>query len=102
MTDRDPNEMFAIDLTDEERYLIDRGLHAWGGPARCTNAFAIGMGFAGVRDLFAQSHRTRERAEIESDRLNELAKEKQGNHYIVYMTRLKEGRLIAEIAAPSA
>ena len=37
--------------------MLDRGLVEWGGPARCTDAMAVGMGFADVQDLFAQADR---------------------------------------------
>jgi hypothetical protein len=53
----DPNELIDVDLTDEERYVLNRGLVEWGGPARCTDAMAVAMGFASVQDLFDQSDR---------------------------------------------
>jgi len=37
--------------------MLDRGLVEWGGPARCTDAMAVAMGFADVQDLFAQADR---------------------------------------------
>ena len=37
--------------------MLKRGLLEWGGPAHCTDAMAVAMGFASVRDLFDESHR---------------------------------------------
>ncbi len=34
-----------VDLTHDERLLLRYGLNQWGGPARCTDAFALAMGF---------------------------------------------------------
>jgi hypothetical protein len=31
----DPGEVVDVDLTDEERFMLNRGLVEWGGPARC-------------------------------------------------------------------
>lgn len=39
--------------------MLDGGLVEWGGPAHCTNAMAVAMGFADVQDLFAQADRIR-------------------------------------------
>jgi hypothetical protein len=53
----DPDEVVGVELTGEERFMLDRGLVEWGGPARCTDAMAVAMGFADVGDLFAQADR---------------------------------------------
>ena len=53
----DPGELIEVELTDEERFVLKRGLLEWGGPAHCTDAMAVAMGFASVRDLFDESHR---------------------------------------------
>jgi hypothetical protein len=45
----------GVDLTDEERELLARGVIEWGGPARCTEELARAMGFASVADLFLRS-----------------------------------------------
>lgn len=37
--------MTYMDLTHDERLLLRYGLNQWGGPARCTDAFALAMGF---------------------------------------------------------
>lgn len=52
-----PDEMVDVALTDEERFLLDRGLVEWGGPARCTEAMAIAIGFDSVADLLAEGYR---------------------------------------------
>ena len=44
-------EKTQIALTKEERYVLDRGLVEWGGPARCSEELAVAMGFADVNDL---------------------------------------------------
>jgi hypothetical protein len=56
---RDPNEVVQVELSDDERSLLNHGLAEWGGPAACTDALAVGMGFARVEDLLATSHRLR-------------------------------------------
>ncbi|MEU0674943.1 hypothetical protein ABZ330_19000 [Streptomyces sp. NPDC006172] len=38
-------------LADEEIELLCRALLEWSGPARCSDQLAVGMGFAGERDL---------------------------------------------------
>jgi len=45
----------AIALTDDERFVLERGLVEWAGPARCTDALAVAMGFADVDDLFGRT-----------------------------------------------
>ena len=47
----------TVDLTAEERTLLAQGLLQWDGPATRTDALAVAMGFAGVRDLLAESKR---------------------------------------------
>jgi hypothetical protein len=46
--------------------MLDRGLVEWGGPACCTDAMAVGMGFTDAQDLFAQADRIR--AELDAGR----------------------------------
>jgi hypothetical protein len=53
----DPGEVVDVELTSEERFMLDPGLVEWSGPARCTDAMAVGMGFADVQDLFVQGDR---------------------------------------------
>ncbi|MFE9362897.1 hypothetical protein ACFYNN_08710 [Streptomyces sp. NPDC006978] len=38
-------------LTDEESRLLQQGLMEWCGPARCTEEFAVAMGFDSAQDL---------------------------------------------------
>jgi hypothetical protein len=52
-------DLVLIDLTEPERYVLSRGLAEWGGPARCTDALAVAMGFQGLEDLLAEGHRMR-------------------------------------------
>ncbi|MFD4693369.1 hypothetical protein [Streptomyces sp. NBC_00683] len=40
-----------LTLTDEESRLLQQGLIEWSGPARCTEEFAVAMGFDGTEDL---------------------------------------------------
>ncbi|MFD5863891.1 hypothetical protein ACFWGP_02975 [Agromyces sp. NPDC127015] len=51
------DEVVDVALTDEERFLLDRGLVEWGGPARCTESLAIAIGFDSVADLLAEGYR---------------------------------------------
>ncbi|HEY9367172.1 hypothetical protein [Streptomyces sp.] len=46
-------------LTPDETGLLRRALLEWGGPARCSDQLAVGMGFAGFQDLLDQSGRIR-------------------------------------------
>jgi hypothetical protein len=46
-----------VDLTDDERSVLDRGLVEWGGPADCTEAMAIAMGFESVANLWEEADR---------------------------------------------
>lgn len=41
-------------LVDGEVRLLRRALGEWGGPARCSDQLAFGMGFADARDLLDQ------------------------------------------------
>jgi hypothetical protein len=53
----DAAELIVIDLDDEERRLFRMGIREWSGPARCTEEFAVAMGFHGRQDLFDQTDR---------------------------------------------
>jgi hypothetical protein len=44
-------ERVRVDLTDDERELLARGLFEWGGPASPTNEIARLLGFADVEAL---------------------------------------------------
>ncbi|MFL1897699.1 hypothetical protein ACJWDR_01165 [Streptomyces tauricus] len=46
-------------MTEQEDKLLTRALLEWGGPAHCSDQLAVGMGFAGARDLFDQCQRLR-------------------------------------------
>lgn len=50
-------DVIDIALTADERYLLNRGLVEWGGPARCTEAMAVAMGFEDVDNLLTDGHR---------------------------------------------
>ena len=54
--------MIEPDLTDDERFLLSRGVMEWGGPARVTDELAVAMGFAGRDGLFAEYGRLYETA----------------------------------------
>lgn len=49
--------LVQLDLTRDERRVLELGLIEWGGPAACTNEMALAMGFTGVVDLFADGSR---------------------------------------------
>lgn len=55
MSNRD--EVVDVALTDEERFLLEHGLVEWGGPARCTEAMAVAIGFDSVAELLASGYR---------------------------------------------
>ena len=52
-------------LTVDEVAWLRRALLEWGGPARCSDELAVGMGFEGLQDLIDQSGRLR--AALEND-----------------------------------
>jgi hypothetical protein len=52
-------DKISFDLTDDERDVLRHGLMEWGGPARCTEELAIGMGFVSVLDLLTDGERIR-------------------------------------------
>jgi hypothetical protein len=53
----DPQEIVDVDLSDAERWVLNRGLTEWDGPAHCTEAIAAAMGFASVRAVSAEGSR---------------------------------------------
>jgi hypothetical protein len=44
-----------VNLTEEERALLVRGLREWGGPTRATDLVARAMGFKDVDALYAEA-----------------------------------------------
>lgn len=46
-------------LAEDEIELLRRALLEWGGPARCSDQLAVGMGFAGAQELIDQCHKLR-------------------------------------------
>ncbi|WP_405795192.1 hypothetical protein [Streptomyces sp. NBC_01506] len=46
-------------LAQDETELLRRALLEWGGPARCSDQLAVGMGFESARDLLDQCPRLR-------------------------------------------
>jgi hypothetical protein len=53
----DPSIPIHLRLSKDERTLLRAGLREWGGPAQCTEEFAVAMGFKDVADLFASGDR---------------------------------------------
>jgi hypothetical protein len=53
------DDLVPIDLTDEERYVLFRGLAEWGGPAHCTDALAAAIDFANATDMLNDARRLR-------------------------------------------
>lgn len=51
------DDLIQIELDERERRLLRCGILEWGGPARCTDAMAIAIGFRSAADLLAQSDR---------------------------------------------
>ncbi|MDE0546419.1 hypothetical protein [Microbacterium sp. C7(2022)] len=52
-----PDDVVHVALSEAERYLLDRGLVEWGGPARCTEPMAAALGFDSVADLLESGYR---------------------------------------------
>lgn len=46
-------------LAEDEIDFLRRALLEWGGPARCSDELAVGMGFSGLQDLLSQCRRLR-------------------------------------------
>jgi len=46
-----------VDVSQEERLLLNRGLVEWGGPARCTELMAQAIGFESVAALLEDGRR---------------------------------------------
>ena len=51
------NELINAELSHDERFVLNRGLVEWGGPARCTPLMAAALGFDGSADLLAEGYR---------------------------------------------
>ncbi|OXM49486.1 hypothetical protein CFP75_19045 [Amycolatopsis alba DSM 44262] len=49
----------SVELADDEREVLRRGLAEWGGPASCTEALAVAMGFRSVAGLLEDGGRLR-------------------------------------------
>ena len=49
--------LVPMDLDDQERAVLVRGMVEWGGPARCTEELARAMGFLSLADFDAQRSR---------------------------------------------
>ena len=49
--------LIDIALSDTERRVLKHGLLEWSGPARCSDALALAMGFGNVDDLWDESDR---------------------------------------------
>lgn len=50
-------ELTYLDLDDDERYILSRGIVEWGGPAYPTEGLAVAMGFLSVQDLLLDGKR---------------------------------------------
>ena len=57
------SETVAVQLSDDERALLVRGLGEWGGPTRPTDALARAMGSKNVAGLLADTKRVAMRLE---------------------------------------
>ncbi|MFD4958927.1 hypothetical protein [Microbacterium sp. NPDC058389] len=51
------DDVVDVSLSDDERFLLDRGLVEWSGPARSSEAMAIAIGFSSVEELITEGHR---------------------------------------------
>ena len=53
----DSDVTVALELSDEQRWVLICGLRGWGGSARCTEALATAMGFESVAEVFREGDR---------------------------------------------
>lgn len=51
------SDLLDVPLSEQERRVLLGGVVEWGGPARCTEEFAVAMGFHSVANLFETSKR---------------------------------------------
>ena len=51
------DETISVKLSDEERLLLASGLLEWVGPAHCSDAMAVALGFDGVEHLLVEGDR---------------------------------------------
>jgi hypothetical protein len=47
-------DLLDVSLSSDERQLLHNGLNEWRGPARCTEEFAIAMGFRSLEVMFQE------------------------------------------------
>jgi hypothetical protein len=52
-----PDTPVAVDLDRAEREMLATALIEWGGPAHCTDALAMAMGFKSCDDIWDQGER---------------------------------------------
>ncbi|WP_433577106.1 hypothetical protein [Nocardia brasiliensis] len=63
------DDLVAVELSDIERKVLVDGVGRWGGPAYCSDALAVAMGFRDVGDVREQGRRL-ESALIEGEPLS--------------------------------
>ena len=51
------DELIEVELSKGERFVLNRGLVEWGGPARCTRSMAKALGFKDADDLLTEGYR---------------------------------------------
>jgi hypothetical protein len=54
------DDLLTVELTEQERYVLVRGLAEWGGPAHSTDSLAVAMGFGSAEDLLTEGRRLRD------------------------------------------
>lgn len=54
------DDLLTVELTEQERYVLVRGLAGWGGPAHCPDTLAVAIGFESEADLLGEGRRLRE------------------------------------------
>jgi hypothetical protein len=50
-------DLHTVDLTDQERYVLVRGVAEWGGPAHSIDTLTVPMGFSSTADPHSEGRR---------------------------------------------
>lgn len=56
----DREDLVAVSLTEEERYMLTFGLKDWDGPTEATESVAVALGFVSIEDLHIEGDRIAE------------------------------------------
>jgi hypothetical protein len=61
---KDPDELYEVELSDEERCVLFWGLEIWGGPTRMTDPLAVALGFDDTNSLHSAMDELADRVRV--------------------------------------